>query len=222
MSPPPLHQRALSAFLRLFFRLLYHPFAWTYDAVAAIVSTGLWRKWVLSVLPYLKGPNVLELGHGPGHLQKALHEKGIRSCGLDASKQMGRLAFSGIQRAGYQPLLVNGYAQFLPFANGSFQQVAATFPTEYIADPKTIAEIYRVLVPGGELIILPTAWITGKGILRRLAAGLFRVTGQAPDWQDTAVMTLEYFEKAGFSIRTEFIERSDSRLALIRAQKQGE
>jgi len=60
--------------------------------------------------------------------------------------------------------------------------VAATFPSEYIFEPQTLAEIRRVLRPGGKLVIIPSAWITGQGWLEQLAAELFRVTGQAGRW----------------------------------------
>ena len=66
----PLH-RFLLFILRTFFKLLYHQFSWTYDWVASIVSLGEWQNWVSSVLPYIIGPNVLEIGFGPGHLQAA-------------------------------------------------------------------------------------------------------------------------------------------------------
>ena len=36
------------------YELLYHPLAWSYDWVAALVSAGKWRDWVLTSLPYLK------------------------------------------------------------------------------------------------------------------------------------------------------------------------
>lgn len=216
MSSPPLHQRFLSAFLRIFFRLLYHQFAWTYDAVAALVSVGLWKQWVLSALPFLQGPRVLELGHGPGHLQVALHRRGVSSVGLDTSPQMGAIAFSRVKRAGFVPLLVNGYAQFMPFPAESFDQIIATFPSEYIRDPATLSEIYRGLAPGGELILLPIAWITGRGLLLWLARGLFRITGQAPEWNPGYLAPLK---ETGFSASTQVIELPSSRLLFVRAKK---
>lgn len=206
--------RLMLRFLRTFFRLLYNPFAWTYDFVAASVSLGMWKSWVLSTLPYIEGPRVLELGHGPGHLQLALHHRGLWAAGLDRSPQMGRIAIRRLRKAGYAAGLVNGYAQNLPFPSRAFSTVVATFPTEYIADPLTLAEIRRVLSPGGRLIILPVAWITGQAIPHRLAAWLFRFTGQAPGWDESFA---DPFRKAGFDVRVERIQKRSASLLLILA-----
>ena len=171
----------LRFFFNFFFKLLYHQFAWTYDWVAAIVSVGLWKDWVLAVLPHLEGPSVLELGHGPGHLQTALLNRGILAYGLDASPQMGRLARRRLHRKGQSVQLLQARAQSLPLASGSFDQVVATFPTEYIIDPGTLKEAWRVLLPGGRMVVLPVAWITGQRWMERFAAALFRITKQSPN-----------------------------------------
>jgi ubiquinone/menaquinone biosynthesis C-methylase UbiE len=202
--------------LGLFFRLLYHEFAWTYDFVAAAVSLGLWKQWVLAVLPYIKGPRVLELGYGPGHLQAALAHREINAVGLDESRQMAGRVVRKMRKLGYPYRLVNGYAQNLPFVDACFDQVVATFPTDYIVHPHTLEEIRRLLVPGGSLLVLPFAWITGKGIFHRLAAGLFRFTGEAPDWDGAF---LEPFRRAGFDARLEQHTLPNSRLVIIRALK---
>jgi len=157
-------KKILTRFMRAFFYLLYQPLAWSYDLVTTIVSWGRWQKWVECVLPYLDGPTVLELGHGPGHLQVALHQKGIVILGLDLSRQMGRQAYQRLADNQFASRLVRGYAQSLPFAEMNFYQVVATFPTEYIYAEKTLAEVYRTLKPGGTLVVLPVAWITGKRI----------------------------------------------------------
>lgn len=81
-----------SALMRGFFHLLYHQFAWTYDFVSGVVSIGMWQSWITAMLPFLEGPNILELGPGPGHLQLALARRGLISFGLDASPQMTRMA----------------------------------------------------------------------------------------------------------------------------------
>ena len=93
--------RILYSFLRIFFQLLYNTFAWSYDLVAAFVSLDRWNDWVRSVLPYLTGDRILEIGHGPGHLQRALaegHPTGL-IVGLDLSRNMGKIAKRRLARA---------------------------------------------------------------------------------------------------------------------------
>jgi len=209
--------RILSGLLCIFFRLLYHSFAWTYDIVAAVVSLGQWRAWVMSIAPYLTGPRVLELGHGPGHLQAHLLAEGRQAYGLDESRQMGWLARKRLLRRGFTPGLTRGLAQALPYPTDTFQQVVATFPSEYISDPQTLLEIYRVLTPGGEAVVLLLAWITEKRWYGRLAAWLFRITGQAPPkWDDRY---LEPLHQMGFRSFAEKIQLSSSTLLVVHLEK---
>ena len=73
----------MKQFLRLFFRLLYHQLAFTYDLVAASVSFNRWKDWVMSVVPFIEGKRILEIGHGPGHLQRLLLSLGLIAVGID-------------------------------------------------------------------------------------------------------------------------------------------
>jgi ubiquinone/menaquinone biosynthesis C-methylase UbiE len=179
--------------LRFFFHLLYHQFAFTYDLVAATVSLGRWKDWVLSVVPFIEGRRILEIGHGPGHLQRVLLSRGLLAVGLDESPQMGQLAkhnlrrffnktqASGAQQRAYTQIsLARGIAQHLPFPDETFDTLVATFPSEYIFDSKTLVEAQRVLAPNGRLVILPGATILGRGVMDRAMALLFRITGEAP------------------------------------------
>ncbi len=185
-----------------------------------MVSLGLWTDWVKSISEDLHGPLFLELGHGPGYLQQTLLNKGCATFGIDRSPQMGKLALKRLRKSPLQPRLVNSDARHLPFPDCSFDQIAATFPTEYIIEEMTIKEIDRVLKPGGELFILPTARLTGTDILHRFIAWLYAITGQ------TGMSAEEYFqqglclyEKAGFTIKYEQCYLGNSELLVINITK---
>jgi ubiquinone/menaquinone biosynthesis C-methylase UbiE len=205
-------------FLRLFFYLLYHQFAWSYDLVAAVVSLGRWKSWVFSVMPYLNG-RILEIGFGPGHLQQAFGPLGLAAFGLDESLQMSRMARRRLHRKGYPVRLARGAAKKLPFPENSFESVVATFPTEYIFEPPTLAEIRRVLAPGGQLVITPSAWITGTGQLERLAAWLFKVTGQAGMLEAVIPAIQAQIRRGGFAVRHEVLDLVGSRVLVVIATK---
>jgi ubiquinone/menaquinone biosynthesis C-methylase UbiE len=212
--------RLISSLLRFFFQLLYHQFAWTYDFVAAVVSLGRWKGWVRSALTYLSG-RVLEIGYGPGHLQLWLHERGLAAFGLDESRQMARQASRRLHGKGFYNSLACGYAQALPFPKNSFETVAATFPAEFIFEGQTLAEIRRVLVPGGRLVIVATAWITGKKVFERLAAWLFEVPGQAGAIEKVLPDMKGRIQASGFKVRHEVVKYSGSRVLVIVATSSG-
>jgi ubiquinone/menaquinone biosynthesis C-methylase UbiE len=199
--------------MRFFFRLLYHPFAFTYDLVAAIVSFGKWKDWTKSVIPYIGGTRILELGHGPGHLQRILLDLKLDSVAMDESAQMGTLAKRNI---GKPHKLTRGLTQQLPFANDSFDCILSTFPTEYIFNAQTLSEIRRCLSDRGRLIVLPVAW-PKSGFLK----WLYKVTGETPvDGQASIREKLTMpFINAGFETKVEIVELQSSTLIIIVANK---
>src|SRR5512136_136463 len=137
-----LPRRLLKSGFRLGFHLLYHELAFTYDAVAWLVSLGQWQAWGRSALDRVRGPRVLEIGHGPGHLLIALARSGrLRPIGIDLSPQMMRLAQQNIRRAGVSVSQVQCRVQALPFRSGEFDSVVSTFPSDYIADLATLREV---------------------------------------------------------------------------------
>ena len=222
--------------LRFSFYLLYHPFAFTYDLVAAAVSLGRWKDWVLSVAPFIEGNRILEIGHGPGHLQRVLLSRNLFTVGIDESAPMGRLAkrnltgqFSSRVPKGTPPdlsaytqiNLTRGIGQHLPFSNESFDTVVATFPSEYISDARTLAEVKRCLVNGGRFIVLPVAMLMGRGLLDRVMSAVFRVTHQTPeDPIDVFSKRFKHpFLEAGFQVEIKQVEVKSSLLLIVVAIK---
>ena len=206
----------LTRILRVFFYLLYQPMSWSYDLVSWVVSWGRWKIWINEILPYISGSSVLEFGHGPGHLQVTLLSKDIKIIGIDSSRQMGQHAKKQIRNHGYTPRLTHSYAQSLPFPKHVFDQIFSTFPTAYIYDSETLKEAYRVLKPGGNLIVLPAAWIKGKNLVDRVLASLFEVTCQSPSWDRS---WLHPFIEAGFQTNAETLTRETWSLVIITAHK---
>ena len=161
---------------------------------------------------------MLEVGHGPGHLQADLARAGILAFGLDESRQMSRLAYRRLKKITL-PKLIRGRAEQLPFPAAAFDTVVSTFPSEYIVLPTTLHEILRVLAPGGRLVILFAAWFSGMGWLERSAAFLFKVTRQVPSSNSQFQELLQPFLAAGYSARLEWKEFQSNRLLLVIAEK---
>jgi len=182
---------------------------------------GLWDDWVLSVLPDITCSPVLEIGHGPGHLQKALSQSSLQVVGLDLSYQMNSSTCLKLKKLGIgKPTLINGYAQFLPFNNEAFGLIVSTFPADYIFEPATISEIWRALRPGGGWVWLPTAWITGTDFRSRALAALFLLTQQAPSeigpLPDDLVSPIKH---TGFKISQELRYLHNSVVLIVTARK---
>ena len=78
-----------------------------------------------------------------------------------------------------------------------------------------------MLTSGGELLVLPVAWITGRKWHDRIAAALFRVTRQSPEaFTPSLVDELSTpFQNAGFITRAEILELENSQLLLVHALK---
>ncbi len=211
--------------VRIGFRLLYNELAWTYDSVSWLVSLGQWRDWQQVAIPFLKGYRILELAHGPGHMLVALRLAGHEVVGTDLSPAMLRLARNRLESRGLQAPLVRAAAQDLPFAGGSFDSVLATFPAEFIAEPHSIASLNRVLCPGGRLVIVPEARLTGGDPLTAIVEWLYTVTGQRQGFEDSGepsslwLGVAEQFSRAGFNLSIEQVDLGRSLVTLILAEK---
>ncbi|MGB7539568.1 MAG: class I SAM-dependent methyltransferase [Anaerolineales bacterium] len=213
---------ALTALLRFAFHLLYHQLAFSYDAVAWIVSAGEWADWRRCVIPYLPPGRVLEIAHGTGTLSLDMAAGGHPVTGIDLSGAMGKIARAKILRrrrsaadigSAGDPALVQADVQLLPFQSGVFAAATATFPADFLFQRSTFRAVHRALRPGGIWIILPTAFpegfakrwlpdeetISSGGIWRRLIRNM---------------------EACGFRVRMEIVRRPRSRVLLILAEKQ--
>lgn len=117
------------------------------------LAWGVWRipESKLGVLGDLTGRDVLELGCGGGQWTAALARAGMRVCGVDFSeRQLAHARERCARGPGRQPPLVQGDAERLPFASGSFDVVFCDHGATSFAEPqRAVAEASRVLRPGG-------------------------------------------------------------------------
>jgi len=165
-------------FLQLAFHLLYNQLAWTYDLVAWLVSFGQWADWRRTALTFLQPGSTLELAYGTGGLFVDMLKAGQAPVGIDLSPYMARIAKHRIEQAGFTAPLCQAQAEKLPYPNHHFMNIVATFPTEYIFQPATLAEVYRVLKPSGRLIIVLEGHLRGPWPIRSFMEWLYVITGQ--------------------------------------------
>jgi len=139
-----------------------------YRFASTVPFAGQWRVWQRLVLPRLHGHDVLELGCGLGDLLADMLEAGYNCRAVEYSPQMLEAARNTLQRRklGEKSWVLQGSAQHLSFSDASFDTVVSTFPSEYIYDPDTIAEVERVLRPGGRLIVVEGANLLPTGFLQ--------------------------------------------------------
>jgi ubiquinone/menaquinone biosynthesis C-methylase UbiE len=207
------------ALVKFGFRLLYNELAFTYDLVSQVVSLGAWRCWQRAVMRHLEAPPgapVLEIAHGTGNLQLDLYAAGYQVTGCDLSASMGRIAQRKLDKAQLPVRLARCQVQRLPYAANTFAAVISTFPTNFILEPATLHEVYRVLQPGGQFLIVPNGAFTTGGAAEAGLEWLYRVTGQR---EDQAFDVAGFFEHYGFQaeVLTEICPRS--RATVIKARK---
>jgi len=181
--------------------------------VAATVSFNRWQDWVVEVIPFIEGTRILEIGHGPGHLQRILLSRQLFAVGIDESSQMGHLAK---RNTGNSARLTRGLAQHLPFQRESFDTIVSTFPSEYIFDPRTLSEMKRCLSDGGRFIVLPVAMPKNLFL-----DWLFKFASEAPSeaMDEVKSKLKEPFLKAGFETEVQTLDVQSSKLLIVLAKK---
>lgn len=195
----------MNRLIRYAFQQFYTTFAWTYDAVAHIVSFGEWQDWGRAAMPFLpRDGRLLEIAHGPGHLHLMLRQQGFDAVGMDLSWQMAHMMSQRVLGAtGQLPQQVRASALRLPFADGAFASAVSTFPAGFIFQRATLDDVHRVLRPGGRFVIVPGASFRTEGISTEAVKFAYRVTGQG-ETRDEAMRPL--FEQAGFAFESHTVQ----------------
>lgn len=151
-----------------------------------------------------------------------LAASGYQPTGLDLSPQMGHIARQRIAAANTAVPLVQGRGQGLPFQANSFDSILTTFPTPYIAAPETLAALGRVLRPGGQLVIVPEAQLSGRDPVSRFLEWLYAITGQRPHRYDKQPEAADYWQtllaRQPFHVTTHVIPCGRSTVTVVVAE----
>jgi ubiquinone/menaquinone biosynthesis C-methylase UbiE len=125
------------------------------------------RTMVADDLQLKPGDHVLDVGCGPGRLATTFDQRVAPSGsvdGIDPSSEMINRATARARKHGVPARFQVAYAQQLPFVDNTFDAVACTLALHHVADDDrqtAVAEMYRVLRPGGRLLI--AEFQNGKG-----------------------------------------------------------
>jgi demethylmenaquinone methyltransferase/2-methoxy-6-polyprenyl-1,4-benzoquinol methylase len=136
-----------------------------YDLANRVLSLGIdlwWRRRLVQSVRSQAPARVLDLATGSGDVAFALARglgPGVRITGMDFCQPMLEVALAKQVIAGDDRLstveFVPGDGLNLPLGDGSFDAVTVAFGLRNMADrARALAEMRRVLVPGGRLHIL--------------------------------------------------------------------
>ena len=148
---------------RVFVQQLFTTIAPRYDRFNRLASLGLDQRWRVRAIQdsgLRPGMDVLDVCTGTGDLAlmcaERLHGDGLVA-GVDFNATMLRAAPAKQARARQAVSWLRGDAQALPFQSGRFDRVFIGFSTRNLSDLRLgIAEMARMLRPGGQLVVLET------------------------------------------------------------------
>ncbi|NUU08584.1 ubiquinone/menaquinone biosynthesis methyltransferase [Leifsonia sp. C5G2] len=127
-----------------------------YDRTNAVLSAGnaaLWRVATTRAVAPRAGETILDVAAGTGTSSASLARNGASVVAADFSEGMIEV---GRRRQADNPFVrfVQADATALPFDDDSFDAVTISFGLRNIVDPKkALAEFYRVVRPGGRVVV---------------------------------------------------------------------
>jgi len=169
------------------FQLLYRFGAPGYNQFTSWLFVGEWAVWQNIALRHLPvDGTVVELGCGTGSLA-ALGAKHYHWICLDRSARM--ISIARLNCDGSRAELMIANARRLPIRSSVADAVVATFPAGELISVAGLAEIRRILIPEGRLIVI--------------LAGELRPFGWRRRWRRVA-LRLFYGSKSQFTMSPRF------------------
>lgn len=163
---------------RYFWNPVYDKLSLLYDAVDWLTGNAT-HHFRLRVWPHLPpaGSRVLEIGLGSGRLHCQLAES-FEMSGLDLAPGMVRLTRRRLAACDLASTLCCGSACALPWPDGYFDAVIATFALSAIPDAeRAMDEMVRVTKLGGQVIIVDAGEVSDGNTMAHLLAWLWEWLG---------------------------------------------
>ena len=133
-----------------------------YDIMNDVMSLGIHRVWKDAMMDWLapiRGQALLDVAGGTGDISFRFLKRasGANATVLDLTESMlaeGRKRAENVGISGQLEWVV-GDAMALPFEDDSFDVYTISFGIRNVTDPqKALSEAYRVLKPGGRIMVL--------------------------------------------------------------------
>lgn len=134
-----------------------------YDFLNRLLSFGIdrrWRKKAVRLLKYREGSRILDVATGTGDVALEIARRtpaSVRITGADFCREMVELGEIKVSASPYSGRIDFKVApcEDLPFADDTFDSITIAFGIRNVVDRRLgLAEMWRVLSPGGRLIIL--------------------------------------------------------------------
>ena len=138
-----------------------------YDLLNRVLSMGIdiqWRKDVIKMVKASNPQTILDIATGTGDLAIMMAKNtNAKITGLDLSAGMLDVGSKKVKEAGLDSRIemVQGDSENLPFQDNSFDCITVSFGVRNFENlEKGLAEINRVLKPGGTFVILEFSYPT--------------------------------------------------------------
>jgi len=202
------------------------PWASFYDTIVKFMSFGkdkAIRKASVELAQIKPGEKVLDVGCGTGDL--TLEAKKLAGLtgevyGIDASPSMIKQAQQKSARTVIDVNFQIGLVEKIDFPENQFDVVLSSLMMHHLPDDLKragLAEIYRVLKPGGRLLIVDMQSTNSGSLGQRLADFMIQIHGGHTAMQENVNKQIPNVEVAGFTITKS--DRLNRQLAYILASK---
>ena len=139
--------------------------------VATVVQDRRWKKWAAKQIDAHPRGLLLDVGCGTLLLEERLKPSTGNVVGLDLTEEM--LRGGQKKRLSNVSMLIQGDAESLPFADGTFDTVVTCYVAKYVDLGRFVSELARIAKPGGRVILYD--FVRPRGLLRPLLVLYFQV-----------------------------------------------